>query len=430
MSRLRIIVFSGLIVFGLIVAGSWLVRQAWSQREQVLALQIETIPAETPEPASPTPTATPTAQPTQPSTPTATAQPTASPMATLSATPLFSLHLPNMLNLLPTATPTLTPMPTPTPTLPWPPPLAEPARSKVGIHVQWNNSPEIMEFIRRMKPAVVKAAGDLGFLAEVKEDSPSTVTVARLMEAQMSAEGDPVEAARAFVAKNLEQYRFHPAVDYWEGYNEPVVRDRMPWFAAFEAERVRVMASHGLRTAIGGFSTGVPEWEEMEGFLPAIEAAYEHGGILTLHEYDAPTMDRTVGMGLPGQHGDPARGPLALRYRWWYEDFLKPRGLVVPLVISEAGIDGGVTDRPGPDGHGWLDFRAYWIEQGLGNDPTRIYIDQLAWYDAELQRDDYVIGCAVFTAGPMNEDWRSFDITSILRHIATYLIVPAQSPAG
>jgi hypothetical protein len=36
-----------------------------------------------------------------------------------------------------------------------------------------------------------------------------------------------------------------------------------------------------------------------------------------------------------------------------------------------------------------------------------------------------VIGFAVFTAGAMNEDWRSFDITNILRHIATYILVPA-----
>lgn len=342
------------------------------------------------------------------------------------------LNLPQLLNMRPTSTlaptqrPTEPPPPTPTPTLPWPSPFAEPARSKLGLHVQWNNSPEIMELVRRFKPAVIKAAGDLGFLAEVNKASPSTVTVARMREEQMSAEGDPVQAARAFVAKNLAEYKLHPAVDYWEGYNEPVVRERMPWFAAFEAERVRVMASHGLRTAIGGFSAGVPEWEEFAAFLPAIEAAKQHNGILTLHEYDAPRMERAVGAGLPGHPGRADRGALTLRYRWWYEDFLKPRRLVVPLVISEAGVDGGIGGRPGPQGKGWQDFTGYWAEQGMGTDGIRVYLAQLAWYDTELRRDDYVLGCAVFTAGAMNEDWRTFDITDILRHIATYLFVPVQ----
>ena len=52
----------------------------------------------------------------------------------------------------------------------------------------------------------------------------------------------------------------------------------------------------------------------------------------------------------------PGSGPLTLRYRWWYEEFLKPRGLVIPLVISEAGVDGVVANRPAR-GRGWRDFR-------------------------------------------------------------------------
>jgi hypothetical protein len=354
----------------------------------------------------------------------------------------------------PTQTPTPTPSPTSSPTLPATPTptstptdvrltrtgasashqlvrrasgpadvrLAKGARgSKLGIHVQWNNSPDIMDFIRRTQPAVVKAVGDLGFLAEVKAVSPSTVTIGRLPHNSQTMEDDPVEAARAYVAQNLGHYRGHPWVDYWEGYNEPGIGGRMDWYAAFEAERVRVMAKYGLRTAIGGFATGGPEWEELVEFLPAIEAAYEHGGILTLHEYDAPTMDRSVGAGISGRPGRPDRGALALRYRWWYEDFLKPRGLVIPLVISEAGIDGGLRNRPGPPGLGWWEFTEYWSSQGLGDNGTQTYINQLAWYDAEVRKDSYVVGFTVFTAGVISDDWKSFDITPILPELATYL---------
>lgn len=331
----------------------------------------------------------------------------------------------------PSATPSKTPKatkppkPTPTPTLPWPEPLARPPASKLGLHVQWNNSPEIMEYIRRMKPRVVKSVGDFGFLAELKESSPETVTLARVAQ-PFSLEGDPTQAARQYVQKNLETYLANPAVDYWEGPNEPDVRGRMAWYAEFESERVRQMAAHGLKAAIGSFSAGVPEWDEFAEFLPAIREAKAHGGILSLHEYDAPTLDRSLGAGLPGHPNHPDRGALALRYRWWYEDFLKPQGLVIPLVISEVGVDGLVSNRPGPPkAKGWRDFAAYWREQGLGEDPIQVYLNQLAWYDRELRKDDYVIGCAVFTAGAMNDDWRSYDITPILRHLATYVIVPS-----
>ena len=56
------------------------------------------------------------------------------------------------------------------------------------------------------------------------------------------------------------------------------------------------------------------------------------------------------------------------RYRWFYRDVLEPRGLVVPLVISEAGIDGIIGNRPGPDGLGWQDFQSFWVAQGWGPD--------------------------------------------------------------
>lgn len=338
------------------------------------------------------------------------------------------VYFPVITNAQPTSTPTATPgptstpRPTPTPTPPWPEPLEKPGRSKLGLHVEWNNSPDIMEFVRRTKPAVIKAAGDLGFLAEVKQVSPSTVTVARLGQGPQKFEGDPVQAARAFVAQNLEQYRLNPAVDYWEGWNEPDVRGRLDWYAAFEAERARVMAEHGFRVAVGAFSAGVPEWEDFAAFLPAIEAAKRYDGIFTLHEYDAPTLERSMGAGLPGQPGYADRGALAFRYRWWYRDFLIPRGLVVPLVISEAGIDGGISNRPGPDGRGWQDFTAYWASHGRSDDGVQAYINQLAWYDAGVQQDDYVIGFAVFTAGVITDRWESFDITPILRNIAIYVV--------
>jgi hypothetical protein len=314
--------------------------------------------------------------------------------------------------------------PTPLPTPAWPPALSQPGRSKLGLHVIRNNPPDIMEFIRRTKPAVIKGLGGFGWATDVKRVSPETVTVGRLLEDADEGimEGDPEKFAQDFVARHVEEYLLNPGVDYWEGWNEPVPGPHMAWYARFEAERTRRMADHGLRVAIGGFATGTPEWDQFVEFLPAVQVALAHGGILTLHEYAAPTLDYRMGQALPGHPAYPNRGLLMLRYRWWYEDLLKPRGLIIPLVISEGGIDGQVQQDLAPPGLGWRDFTKYWARKGLGKDGAQAYIQQLAWYDRQLQQDDYVIGVAIFTAGSPRGHWPSFDITAILPALAEYAV--------
>ncbi len=389
-------------------------------------------PSPYPEPGTPSPTRIPTQTPTVPSSP--AGDPSVSPTRVTSTprpspTTITYTQLPLILKRVVVAPPTPTPSPTPTatPTPPWAPALTASGPSKLGLHVQWNNSPDILKFVSRYKPAVVKGVGDLSIMQHVKELSPTTVTVGRWEDDALPNVDDPVRAAQEFVTARLADYLAHPWVDYWEGVNEPDLNRGMAWFAAFEAERTRLMAEQGLAVAVGGFSAGVPEWEDMDEFLPALEAAQEYGGIMTLHEYDAPTLTRAVGASLPGQPAYADRGALMLRYRWWYEDLILPRELDVPLIISEAGIDGLVENRPGPDGQGWQDFAAYWATNGLGRDAEAAYLKQLAWYDAELQRDNYVIGCAVFTAGAMGEHWETYDITGMLREMGYYLVEQAQA---
>jgi hypothetical protein len=291
----------------------------------------------------------------------------------------------------------------------------------LGLHVIRNDSPLIMEFVRRTRPAVIKAVDDLGWLTEVKQVSPETVTIGRVSVASQEMVGDPRSEARKLVVNQLPTYQLNPGVDYWEGWNEADPDERMRWYADFEAERVRLLAQHGFRAAVGGFSTGVPELDQFYLFLPALEAARLHGGLLTLHEYAAPTLDYLYGDPLPGLPAYGDRGSLALRYRWLYQDILIPRGTVIPLVISEAGIDGIVMSgqRPGPPGLGWQEFVDYWQELGLGSG-AEAYLRQLAWYDGQLQRDPYVIGFALFTAGG-GESWKTYDVNPILPQLTEYV---------
>ncbi|MGH2523063.1 MAG: hypothetical protein ACRDH2_11220, partial [Anaerolineales bacterium] len=178
---------------------------------------------------------------------------------------------------------------------------------------------------------------------------------------------------------------------------------------------------------------GVPEYAEMGLFLPALEAAHRCGGLFTLHEYNSPTMACGVSNGvtgiIPGAPGlNVPAGYHTLRYRFWYEGYLKPRGLGdLPLVISEIGIaagpEGGACDDPGSP-YSWKGYQDWWVQQGLGPDGPQAYVNTLAWYDAELRKDPYVIGATIFTAGaadPAN-GWNSFDVHDLLIPLAYYAV--------
>ena len=324
----------------------------------------------------------------------------------------------------PTATPTPTPVPSPSPYqsyIPNLPPTNELGPSKLGLHIIRNNDARINEFIRQAQPAVIKAVDNFGYAEDVKEWSPRTIIVGRVDDISQEYAGTPEEAARRYVEKHLDQYTANPAVDYWEGWNEPDPNlDKMPWYTRFEQERVRIMASYGFRSAIGGFATGVPEMDEFALFMPAIETAIQYRGILTLHEYGAPDMTYLYGGALPGYPSYPDRGALTFRYRWYYRELLEPAGLVIPLVISEAGIDGIIGNRPGPQGLGWQDFQGYWVDQGWGETGVDAFINQLAWYDSGVRQDGYVVGFTIFTAGGTGY-WKNYDINPILPRLMGYV---------
>jgi hypothetical protein len=143
----------------------------------------------------------------------------------------------------------------------------------------------------------------------------------------------------------------------------------------------------------------VPELDEFRLFVPAVETAIRYGGIMTLHEGDVSTGDMRYlyGSALPGYPHYADRGAMSFRYRWFYREILEPAGLVIPLVISE------------------LEF-AGWDTTTADN----LIYNQLAWYDSEAQKDNYVIGFAVFTAGP-NQDWEDFDLNPILPELGHYV---------
>ena len=166
-------------------------------------------------------------------------------------------------------------------------------------------------------------------------------------------------------------------------------------------------------------------------FVPALVAAHKCGGIFTLHEGVSPlpgcgvfTNKAAVIPGAP-DFGATPMGYFMLRYRFWYEGYLKPLGAGdLPLVISELEIGGLVPGQAcnGPGGATWKPYEQYWIANGVGPDGPHAYVNLLAWYDSEIRQDPYVIGAAIFTAGAPNpnDGWFISDVHDAIIPLAYY----------
>ena len=276
-----------------------------------------------------------------------------------------------------------------------------PVKSKLTIHTSFTG-PESMIFIEQARPTVVKILDEVKVARQVKQVSPGTLIVGRIWYDpwQRLGDGNPAGRADEWWQNVRQRIEANPEVDYWEGYNEPAIHtpDLMAWYAEFEKRRVEIMAAHGYRACIGNFSTGMPpaEVDVWRAFYPAIDAARQHGGVLGLHEYSAPNMDWLFDY----QSGE---GWLTGRYRKVYNQFLIPDGRVLPLVITECGLDGGVMGEPG---RGWRSYQS-----------AEAYMEQLKWYDSLLMEDSYVLGATIFSLEIPN--WWDFDISGRVRELLT-----------
>jgi hypothetical protein len=356
------------------------------------------------------------------STSTRTPSPTVTPSSTATTEP--------SLTPTPDESPTPTPTPTPTPYPPGPP-------SKLGLFVTRADG-QIDTLVHLGKPALIKTLNlDPNFARYIKENSPRTLVVGRIVLGQLDLTADPIPLAHEAVGKLLE-FALEPTrfqyFDAWEAYNEPVADtpDKMKRLADFEAERTRLLAEQGVRSVVGNFAAGHPPLELWEHFTPALDAVRRYQGYLGLHEYSAPIMQWGFGALQSASGADEGdEGWLTMRYRKAYRYYLDPMGYGdVPLLVTECGVDGTVGNRPGPlEAKGWRDFESYWISNGLRSDTPGVYMDQLIWYDSELYKDDYVEGAAIFAAGA-SQGWETFEILGRTIELLTqYLQVhpPAQS---
>jgi len=235
------------------------------------------------------------------------------------------------------------------------------------------------------------------------------------------------QGADTYFNQCLPTYNRLPYVEVWEGPNESPVstQEQRAKLVEFELRWIQLMHDKGLfmtnrarKAAALSLSVGWPDVGTGHEFADvAIEADY-----IALHEYSAPSMKDDEGW-----H--------CLRYRKFVAE-LAAVGVAAPqIMITEAGIDGGVLEDKGDEkeGDGWKSF----------TDETG-YLHQLIRYDQRITQlvdpqkanpvstnnDPYVVCFTPFTSGPY-EDWIDFDVgENLVKRIAGYVasVTPPPEP--
>ncbi len=289
--------------------------------------------------------------------------------------------------------------------------------SKLGVHtILANNALYYVRLIANAGAhmAAVKALeDDLGWLQDVKTVSPLTVTVGRFTRFHdtVPLEGDLRTTAQDLMDRILPDMSTHRAyVDYWEITNEmdPPGAEGYRLHAELHFHLMDIAEQEGFKIALFTWNAGTPEWEEIEAVVETgvFGRAREGGHILALHEGTfAPPVTTGYGEPLPGRPRYPDRGTLCCRYRWLYEDFLKPRNEVIPLLLSEFGM-GAYADT--------------------GFTPAE-WVAEISWFDDRMREDDYVLACCPFTLGPVSQ-WGSHDYEAALPFYAQRIISLKDAP--
>jgi N-acetyl-anhydromuramyl-L-alanine amidase AmpD len=263
---------------------------------------------------------------------------------------------------------------------------------KLGPHIQ-RPTPAAVRWAA--KAWVVKSMDDVGPLTAAR---PGAITIYRkyfpyqdVMRNGAEVAAEIWNALGGFRPTYVELYN-----ECCQGFNEGL-RD----YVRFTSEAVTFFHQHFQKVLGNCGSVGRPEREEILFWQSHGWAGVDAFGI---HEYRA------------NQGWSEWRG---LRHRKMHE---WTGGNHPPFIISECGRDRVVEE--GAKGRGWR-------EQEISAED---YLGELVEFDAEIQKDDYVLGATVFTAGPY-DDWRDFDVdefADLVRYEdkAPWSVVVSKPPQG
>jgi len=220
-----------------------------------------------------------------------------------------------------------------------------------------------------------KAVQDIGWLEHIKLTDDQTRTVARFIDdGQGSGSLEGFDSTKDYTWQaEKRMYELMPLwsqhrgyVDFWEIVNEqdPVGAEGHTKIALYFIRAMEIAELWGYKLAIFSYSMGVPEPHEWDAIAQTgvFERAAQGGHAISLHEYGEWPRDQIS---------------LLTRYRYVYENHILPRGLDIPLFITEAGAHG-------------FDPSEYTDAQ---------MIEQMIAYDREVAKDPYVAGVHLFTVG-------------------------------
>ena len=175
----------------------------------------------------------------------------------------------------------------------------------------------------------------------------------------------------------------------FEGLNEPMLWSTEPpaTVARYYAAFLHGLHGYGLHGVCGNFGVGWPgnggvqdapvDWAAFGIMIEAMQP----GDYLGLHEYWA--------LEGPGQN-----------WRWWGGRFLQcPYN--VPILITECGIDTGVT---GQFYGGWANLPGQMTER------AKRFVGELAWYWQQCRADGRVAAIFPFTYDRGSDTWVHFDL--------------------
>ncbi len=318
--------------------------------------------------------------------------------------------------------------------------------NKLGFYVENTTVPFLRDALRQVKPPVMLVhAGDRTLLQQIRSElSPETFVIGRLFVSLAEQTAwltgpDPDGAGTAF-AERIINYDFQLAgqrgsnnrllIDAWMSLNEPVrgpasFGDRQPdaetqaRYAAldrFQVAFLNRMHNSGLEAVAFSFAAGnFTAREDISRWFPRTLDAYTY---LALHEYGWPTM-------MPRTGTETA----CLYYRPVMDGIRSQHGDRHKLIITEAGLARMYKHANDPAGDvGWL-YRGETVSE-------QQYWESLQWYNAEMVRDDYVMGGCLYQVGHAGlwETFRHLGVDNeqrpilLMDKIATLRTEPAPPP--
>jgi len=239
---------------------------------------------------------------------------------------------------------------------------------------------------------------DMLAVRNLKAISPETKFVVRLMhgtDPNINIEGPDFSSSALDYMNSLKPVidEYMDVVEYWILWNEQDPPSHIQ-MAIFASECMRIADAWGIKLALMGYSTGVPEmsdWWDIWDYTDFFQLAMAGGHILALHAYCQSMY--------PSEWVSHMLRPVQL-----YDEILIPGNCVVPYICTEYSVDeygsGGIWDHP--------------------NYPTvDSLIAEFAVADEAMSELYYCLGLSGFSMG---EGWDRYDMRTIWSELGDMIL--------